>query len=376
MNNEDDIILKELIQKREAALRGELNCIPFPFSSLRAYLPGIEQAKYICVTANQKVGKTKFCDFTFVYETLFYTIAHPEVKAKILYFCLEESAKKKRLDFYCHLLYRLDGITISSTELSSIGKPVPENILNLLQSEKYMKYIQAFQEMVTFYDNIKHPTGIYKTCEEYALSQGHYNYETYITKDPLGNPIQKQKRNPITPYTSNNPSIYNIVIVDNASNLSYEANMSKMQTIERFSKYAVELRNIFKFTIILIQHQAQAQEGIINTQAKRNKPTSDGLGDCKLVSRDISLLLGLYNPFKYNDNHYMGYDIKRLGNNTRFLEVLEDRNYGANGAIIGLFFNGASSYFKELPNPENAEQLQKIYSEVDKLKQKPSLILT
>lgn len=291
MNN--DLILQELIEKRESALKGELNCIPFPFVGFRKALPGIEKAKYLIITANQKIGKTKFCDFTFVYETLFHTLEHPNVKAKILYFCLEESAKKKKLDFFCHLLYRLDGITISSTELSSIGKPAPEKVIKLLQSERYNKYINAFQKIVEFHDDVKNPTGIFKICEERALAKGHYNYEEYILKDPLGNPIKKRKRDAINPYTPIDPSIYNIVIVDNASNLAYESGMSKMQTIERFSKYAVELRNIFKYTIILIQHQAQAQEGIENAKMKRNKPTTDGLAEAKSTSRDKSFIYTL-----------------------------------------------------------------------------------
>lgn len=373
----NDLIIKELFDRQEAALKGEKNCIPFPFPRFQSILPGIERAKFYLLSANQKIGKTKFCDFTFVYEPLFYTLAHPEVKVKILYFCLEESAKKKSLDFYSHLLYRLDKITVSSMELSSIGSPISKDILELLLSEKYSTYIHAFEDMVTFYDTIKNPTGIKKTCEEHALRKGHYNFEDYTTKDPLGNPIQKQRRNPLNPYSPDDSSVYNIVIVDNASNLSQEAGCNnKRETIERFSKYAIELRDTFQYAVLLIQHQAQAQEGIENIKMKRNKPTSDGTADAKTVVRDINLMFGLYHPYKYGDNSYLGYDIQRLGNNARFLEVLEDRDYGANGAICPLFFNGASSYFSELPGPENITGLKKVYDEIDKIKKKPTLVLT
>ena len=130
-----DDVMSYLEKRRQRAIDGLYNCIPLPFKRFKSLFPGIEQGRYIIVTASQKIGKTKFCDFLFIYETLFFIMEHPEVKVKILYFCLEESARKKIIELQCHLLYRLDNITISPTELASTDKdhPVPEEILNLLK---------------------------------------------------------------------------------------------------------------------------------------------------------------------------------------------------------------------------------------------------
>ena len=80
---------------------------------------------------------------------------------KILYFTLEMSPSAKRDEFYCHLLYRLDGIRISPTDLRSTDqeRPVDEKILELLESERYKPYIEKFDEMVEFIDEDKNPTG-------------------------------------------------------------------------------------------------------------------------------------------------------------------------------------------------------------------------
>lgn len=106
-------------------------------------------------------GKTKFCDFVYVYETLFFIMEHPEVRVKILYFCLEESPRKKYIEFLCHLLYRLDRIEISPAELESTDKdyPVPQEILNKLDSEKYQRYIKKFEDIVEYINSEKNPTG-------------------------------------------------------------------------------------------------------------------------------------------------------------------------------------------------------------------------
>lgn len=156
-----DKVFSYLNEKRERALSGKYNCIPLPFLRFRTLFPGIQQSRYIIVTAAQKIGKTKFCDFLFVYETLFFILEHPEVRAKILYFCLEESPRKKYIEFLCHLLWRLDKIIVTNSDIESTNKdhPINEEILELLKTEKYQQYIRKFEEAVEYIDDIRNPTG-------------------------------------------------------------------------------------------------------------------------------------------------------------------------------------------------------------------------
>ena len=372
-------VMSYIKSRRERAISGLYNCIPWPFQRFRKYLPGTQMGRYIIVTANQKVGKTKFCDFVFVYETLFFIMQHPEVKVKMFYFCLEESPRKKFIEFQCHLLYRLDNIIISPTELESTDKdhPVPEYILELLESDKYQAYINKFEEMVEYIDSEKNPTGIQKKCREYALKTGHLNYKTIDVKDPITNQtLKRQVIDTVNPYTPNDPEEYRMVILDNASNLSLEQGMKKMETIERMSKYAIDLRDKFYYTFIMIQHQAQAQEGVENFKLNRIKPSSDGLADCKTTTRDVNMVIGLYSPFKYGMPEYEGYDITKFRNHIRFMEVIEDRDYGANGNICPLYFDGAISYFSELPKADDKVGIQKVYNFIENNKnKKPSVIM-
>lgn len=368
-------VMSFLRERKARAESGKYNCIPWPFQRFRQLYPGTEKGKFIIVTANQKIGKTKFCDFVYVYETLFFCMEHPEVKIKILYFCLEETARKKFIELQCHLLYRLDGIVISPTDLTSTDKdkPVPNHILELLESEKYQAYIRKFEEMVEYITNERNPTGINKRVREYALNHGHLNFKTVKVKDPdLGQEIEKQVIDTMNPYTPDDPEEYVIAIVDNANNLSQESGLNKMQTIEKFAKYAITLRDQLNITVVLVQHQAQAQEGIENFKLGKLKPSSDGLADCKTTTRDINVVIGLYSPFKYGLDNYENYDIKKFRNHIRFMEVIEDRDYGANGNICPLYFDGAISYFAELPRADDTEGMRKVYNflEDSKLKKK------
>lgn len=280
-------VLNTLKERKSRVESGLLNCIPFPFPRFRNWVPGIERAKYIVLTANQKVGKSKLADFMFVYEPLFYSIDHAELRFKVLYFTLEMSPEEKYLEFLCHLLYRLDKLEISPTALKSTAResPVPEYILKLLETERYQRYIRLFEEKVIYIDTDRNPTGIHKYCREYALSNGDLKYKKVQRKEKGSDLLIDLEV--IDHYQPDDPEEYRIVIVDNASNLTMESGLKKMETIDKLSKYGIILRTQLKYIFVLIQHQAQSQEGIENFKLNKMKPSSDGLADCKTTTRDL-----------------------------------------------------------------------------------------
>lgn len=119
----------------------------------------------------------------------------------------------------------------------------------------------------------------------------------------------------------------------------------------------------------------QDKEGNESFKLDRIKPTSDGMADAKTTVRDANMVLGLYSPFKFGKDFYEGYDIKKFRNNIRFMEVLEDRDYGANNQICPLYFDGAASYFSELPRPDDKVGIAKVYEFIEHNKNKKSSIL-
>ena len=366
-----DRALENLKVRRQRILDGKINCIPLSFPRLRAYLPGIEKRRYSIITANQKVGKSKLADYILVYEPFFYAIEHPDqLRLKILYFTLEMGKEEKFYDFLCHLLYRLDRIRIGPTDLKSTSadKPVPQEILDLIDSERYQKYIRKFREIITYIDSERNPTGINKYCRNFALSRGKFHFKKIIVKNELG---LEEEKEAIDYYEPDDKDEYVLVILDNYSNLMQESGMNKMQTIEKMSKYFITQRDQFNFNITAIQHQAQAQEGIENQKLNKMMPSSDGLADCKTTTRDVNLILGLYNPFKYGLKDYEGYDITKFRNNIRFMQVIEDRDNGAAGQVCPLFFDGAVSVFNELPLPTDKDGITKCLNYIENNIRKP-----
>ena len=78
-----------------------------------------------------------------------------------------------------------------------------------------------------------------------------------------------------------------------------------------------------------------------------------------------NLVIGLYNPFKYGIREFEGYDITKFRDNIRFMEIIEDRNYGSNGQICPLYFDGATSTFMELPKPKDTKEINKVYEYIE-----------
>ena len=312
-------------------------------------------------------GKSKLADFLFIYEPLFNMLDRGGPKVKVIYFSLEMSAKEKYNEFLCHLLSRLDNIHIDTRALRSVDSPCDPHIFELLESERYQRYIQAYEDMVIFNDTDKNPTGIRKFYRNYALEHGHYNYiTTQAPNEVTGEMEDKKSIDPMNPYTQDDPDEYRFIILDNAANVEPEKNYNdKRAAIEKVSKDGINAKKQLNYIFVLIQHQAQSQEGVENIKLGRMRPTADGLGDNKTTSRDLNCLIGLYNPAKFleetKQNIYKGYDIAKLKNYCRFLEVIDDRDYGAGGCFVGLLFDGAISAFKELPPPDDKVALARFY---------------
>lgn len=364
-------VLQTIRERKDRLLRGLINCIPFPFPRFRTWFPGVEKARYYLVTANQKIGKSKFADKVFLYDPFFYFREHPEQgSVKVLYFTREMSKEDKMTEFYSHLLYKVSKgkIRISPVDLKSTraDKPVPQEVLDMLESEECQATIREFEETVTYIDDIGNPTGVNKYCRAWAEAHGHYTYVKGHRKNDVTGVMEEVDI--IDQYIPDDPEQIVIIIYDNASNIIEESGLGKMGSIEKLSKYFVTLRNTLGMSPVLIQHQAQAQEGVDNVKMNMMKPSASGLADCKSTIRDVNTAFGLYSPFKFGVHNYEGYDIEKFRNNIRFMEVIDDRDNGAGGMICPLYFDGAVSVFEELPPANDKAGIQAVYAFMERVR--------
>ena len=355
-------VYDNLIVRRERVLSGKINCIPFGLPRFEEELPGIEQRNYYQISANTKVGKTQITDFLFMYRSLMYAYNHKDqLRLKIFYFSLEMSKEQKYQQFICHLVYMLSQgkIRITPKDLRSTraDKPLSEVILDLLKTEEYQEFFEFFENCVVFIDDIRNPFGIYDFCRKYAHTHGvqYKKMHKFIDNKTL----EETEQEVDDYYEPNDPDEYVEIIVDHMALMSPEKGGTVRDAMVKFSSdYAIRLRNKYRYIPIGIIQQAAAQESNDNMKLNKLRPTLDGYGDAKVISRDADVIIGLFSPYRYGIMEYQGYDITKWQDNIRFMEIIAGRE-GGGGTLSPLYFDGGVNFFAELPKPTETNNIAK-----------------
>lgn len=315
--------------------------------------------------------KSQFASFMFLYVPILYAYQHPDqIKIKIFYAPLEESKEKVIMRFMRYLLYTESGFRTRVThhELTSAieGRPVTESILDTLESDSYKNIMDFFESHVEFVDS-KNPTGIYKTIVKYAVEHGQRLTQQVTITNDFGETRTVDK---IVGYKPNDPNEYVIILTDHVGLLQEESGKDKRETIKKFSEYMMEVRDFYRYTPVIVQQQNVEVQSMDAYKMNRISPNPGTLADCKDIRYDVNVMLGLTNPYAARLNTFLGYDITKLRDSQRFLEVMLARD-GTQNAMKALYFDGAVSYFRELPRPDSAnysEYMERVYNTIQNLR--------
>lgn len=364
--------LSYISKRRESLLNGGINSIPTPFKRFEEDLLGIELATYYCVTAATKGGKSQFASYFFVYMPLLYAYKNRDkIKVTIFYFALEETPERVMQRFMSYLLFTLSKgkIRISPKDLRSSknDSPLSKEILDIFQTDEYKDILTYFEDNIIF-SSTANPTGIYKECKKYAEKNGKIHTKNTKYIDDLTGMTKDTET--FNWYEPDDPNEYKLIMIDHIGLVDTERSLNLKQSMDKLSEYLAKyLRNRYFFSPVVIQQQSFEGENNDSYNNGRIRPSAQGLGDSKYISRDCNILLGLFSPFKFEIKEYKGYDITKFRDNIRFLEVLVNRD-GEMGGLCPLFFDGAVSSFMELPKPNDNVELNKVYSYIDTLRNK------
>lgn len=355
--------LKDSKRKR---LEGDIVAIPWSLPRLSKVLPGIEQRRYVLVTASPKSGKTQVADFLYMYQPIEWLIKHPDsnVKLKIFYFSLEVSSQAKVKAAISYKLFRNYKMAISPQKLSSVYEDyiLDDEVERVIDSKDFQDWFKVFEQTVTFFDSVRNPYGIFNTVRSYAETHGTYTYKKVKWKEPDGSFTLKKIRDR---YIPKDPDEYVIVITDHVGLLQPEKGETLHQTINKFSaEYCLEMRDSWGYIPVIVQQQtADSSKAQFtyrgDTIIDKVKPDAEGLADSKYTARDVDLMLSLFNPTKYKIKYYEGVDLVRMGDNHREFAINLNR-HGISNATVQFYFLGSSSYFSELPKEMSEKDYEKI----------------
>lgn len=281
-----DRVINNLKDRRNNALNGEINCIPFDFTRFSNDIPGIEKDKYYLISGNTKSGKSQLTNYLFLYTPLLYAYHNPEkVRVKIFYFPLEETPENITLRFMSYLLFTLSGIRIAPIDLKSTNsnKILPQDILNLLESEEYISILKFYEENVIFLTE-RNPTGVWRMMLKYAQDTGTIHYKDInITNKETG---LVETRQVFDYYEPHDAKEYVLCITDHVSLLESERGYDLRQTINKFSEYMMILRNKYHIIPIVVQQQSTETSSLEAFKNNKIRPTTAGLADSKYTSKD------------------------------------------------------------------------------------------
>lgn len=346
---------------------GSLLAIPFHrMPKLGTVLPGIRKGVYTIVTAATKQSKTQLTDFLFVNQPIEYLKNNPNcgLDIKIKYFSLEISKQDKLAQCMAYRLFTEHSILISPMNLLSIfeGYTIDKSILNILESKDFMEYFEFFEDRVEIIDSTYSPTSIMINCEKYARNNGKVVYDEVVWDDGSKHQVIKE-------YIPNKPNEIVEIIIDHATLLN-EKGVSLYECIKTMSSiHCLKLKNKYSYSPILVQQQS----GDSTTQQftkngdnilDRVRPTPEGLAGCKDTRQDANLMLGIFSPYLYGEQSYEGWDLTRIRDYHRELSILLNRN-GRSNIRQQLFFNGASSFFKELSPSPTPDIKNSVYNYID-----------
>lgn len=334
-----DSVITEIDRGREGLNEG----LPMGFKRLVEYLPNIQQGTYYLLGGATKAGKTTLADDCFLYNPYDYLKAHPEsnITLDIDYFSYEIEKKVKIVKGIARKLWWDHGIIADVNQILSRGNSHCEDGLYELILT-YKQYFEDMEDMVTIHDSVDNPTGIYKFLLNKAEKHGKV-VKKNINKDPDGEPIWR-----IDSYVPDNPNRYWIVMIDHIALMTNERGFSTKQNIDKMSQYLVHLRNVYNIIPVVIQQLAFDSESDDRHKAGRLTPTIKDFGDSKYTTRDANVIMAVFDPARHNMERFQNYDIRRLKNTFRNIEIIANRD-GEPNVNIGLNFIGPSGTFRELP---------------------------
>lgn len=352
-----DKVLRNIKTRRQNLINGGTNCIPSDFIRFRNDWPGIEHGRYIVVTASTKGAKTQFTNHEFVFVPLLYAMENPtKASVNIIYFPLEEQDVDMMHRFLCFMLYKKKGYIIDPSSLLSTSIPLPQEVINHLESNEFKVYANFYESHIRF-EKTHSPRKIAQVIEDYCISHGTVTFgEEEIDEEG-------EITRTILDYKPNDPNEYFISIIDHISLIDDMKGKTKKASIDWLSTRFVKIRNDFNNIIVVVQQQSFENEKTDKTIRTPGEPTRAGAGDSKYTMRDANIVFGVYAPHHFKVPSYFSYDILQLKDRVRFLSVLANRN-GMVGGCIGLRFIGECSFFTELPKPTD-DIINKFYAGQD-----------
>lgn len=333
-----DKTLQDLIDKKNRRESGLFNGVDSPFPRHSEYFSGFEKGQYIGLLGTTGDGKSKLSRF-FMYSMIDFAIKN-HYPIKIIYFALEDTDIPVYKKIMSHYLFIRQNIDISQDYFNSKHTPLSSHYIDCIRKDE--KFWRLFDKIVWIVNSVSSPNAMQKTVDSVYKKYGE--------------------------------SHHIFVILDNQSNITKDSEVddSEWAAIKRMSRDIVRLDFCSKgITTLAVLQTDFATEGNAFRNAGKGsllniEPNLSSIGDAKIVCRSMHTVFGLFSPWRYELPHYPSsdaYDCGILRNRIKSILHLKS-NEGEMSPRLCLKFDGKHEIFEELPQVQDKDALQKIYTDI------------
>lgn len=341
--------LKERIQ---AGIDGKFQGLANGFQRANEFLFGTQRGTYYLLGGLSGTYKSMLCDF--IVQNGIRDAKMQKVECNVFYYSFEIDGLSKRCNWLANAVYHKYGVVVPTEKIKGMGyNPNDPNTFHrgLNKDEKLMvdscvEEVDAEMDKIHFRFDPTNPTGIYHELWKFAESKGKILYENY--SDQNGEIKQK-----VVGYIPHNPDAYNIIVLDHAALTKKERGFQTKEVIDKLSEYFINFRNLFGFTIILVQ---QFNQGLSSIERQKFKgvdisPQQSDFRDSTNPYNDADVVLGIMNAARMDMTKCLNYDIVKLGDNFIMLKIIKNR-LSKDNIAIGLYAVPKGGYFIELPKAD------------------------
>lgn len=235
-------------------------------------------------------------------------------------------------------------------------------LLSLYLWDKYGQIV-SFSEILSLTDKVSDEKFAY-IMEAQAWIESVEKYitviDTPITPKECGRVIRKwnQRFGNFVPmennqelYIPNNESTIKIVITDHVKLTKDNGNGAKNTIDELCSEY-IYYRNKCAITGIFVQQANRQSKAMDRRLNGYNLLQLDDMSDSSGPAQASEVVIGIYYPEREKLTKLGKYNIKKLGDRVRVLQILKNR-YGVSDKNICVNFFGEIGLFRELPPADN-----------------------
>lgn len=358
-------------QNQELRKSGKVIGYPFYLTSpkLGMFTPSIPKGKCIHISANTNVSKSQYWKYYFLIAPYILSLKYPDsnFKPKWIIYLLEEDYDQLYDSLVSSFVFLKFKTIVEPGKLRGLSEAIITDD-ELRKVDLIIPIVESLLEHCHIFDKTYNPTGLYNKAKNILLNNGTRYYTTLEKSDitiPENEyillPKEQKSKFKFKNYIQKDSDEYYFIITDNVNLLECEMEndryLNLQETIWKWSTdYAhKQLQKNFKCIIVdIVQQVGDSEKQQFNFRGdsivEKVKPTRDGYGDNKRISRNADIILGLFAPTFYGIKEYYGYDLTAIGDFFRTVIILKNR-IGRGFKEIPLFFNGAVNYFTELPRP-------------------------